>query len=976
PPKILGLLRGKQGNLYVVFNLEITVQGSTQYVGSKFLKYSDTRPTWEAYHVDYEDAPGFYSVGTNYYAISGCSYFSANTCYLPGTDKKVSVYSGTPVSAPVYDTAQCGRNSVTCGYYSPPPYNPFCNEQSGQISLICPDDSVPFDDSSGDYHDEPEYYQSCFIRKAEYSDIQVQTESQTRRYSVVAVAVSKDGGRTWKYLGEQTLPQPVNAQIRLITTGSDSPRFVYAYENSVVRTAFRGAAVAPESGIFVFYDLRQERVNGYGQYDRHGIDGCTVSSAGGISTYSGSNCVLDGLPTKQVAWESDDAHVLKVTPDGMTDVVVASKLRPSGTAMQNLAFVGSRNDDYYFCLSKESTVPSFADGCDASGPEFYVSRGLPTAVTAADLGTKLERIGYFGIPSTSGTTYDTRVSALVAPDGRAFARKTGNPAFFALRNGAFTKLLSLPDANARTVFDSQGNLHYTYYVGTSSSPDVTLHYGRIPAAVLSGADPAPYTAQPELVGAYRRPPRSGSPAYTSHLYPSLYVTSEDAPAILVEDDAKQILQYNKTDDVWNARALFALERQTDINFAFVGPSLGQSEEKISMLVPAYFNKAQTLSTTNACGESQSQIVSQNIVDYDVYSVKKSLIDDEPTQANALSELVPYQHYRVELPVQPETAPTVTLEANPAIVRLQTVRDPSGAWYADVTVDARDRFAGGRLDFDVLTGTITAKSGEKISSDTPLRTLVRHVVATDLAYAAPEKLVFYQSGTRAVKKQIALVNNYPRTVTLSCGSVFSQSMPANSIKFLDVSAQNAACKVAVDGRDTLRELVFQAKQLPDGLTYWARQDVLAERSDKIEQPVTFHDAASTTLNCFQSQQALHSFESLVATHVEHINAQPGSTVSELYPNGFTEKMMLRTGAFDDLDEGRLGECPVVFGGFDVPLQPGQVYEMALKIPRAQNWLSFDARTVSLPKALLPQWSYATPDGVKSDENKFIEMNGVT
>ncbi|MBI4360361.1 hypothetical protein HY572_01160 [Candidatus Micrarchaeota archaeon] len=1001
--QVLALLRGKDGYLYLVFKHSIRLQGTSQTVGKQFLGYEDTPLKLEAYHVDYPDRPG-YSAGSNYDAITKCTVDTSplpgptvQFCYLSDDDEVDSCDTRdgecfTSASAPVYIKGRCSRHVTTCGYRSggncPFPGQdsfgvwvcPFCDEYGSGNSVICPAGSIPYtteSDGSKKWSTDAQDYKSCFSRDAKYTNVQIMSRPGYYNYDVTAVAVSKNKGRTWTYLGAQRLPQPEDTQIGVITTTSSGSPKVYSAQGAGGGTSFMGAALAPDSGIYIFYESRKLRSKSYSQYDSNFISYCTTTTINGVSYYTRSSttsdCPLEGLATTEKTWITFELRAMNVTPDGIDDFVVASKLKESSSSMQNLRFVGSGNGKYYFCLSKGTYVSS-ASTCDSAGPDLYASDGVPKDVTSSDLGGKLSRVGYFGVPPTSGSTYDTILSMLVGPDGSLFARKTGNTALYALRNGVFSKILSLPSSDARTAFDGKGNLAYTYYVGTISSPQVNLYHGVVPATVLSGTDSAPYAADPKLVDSYNRPKRSGTPAYTSHLYPSLYLKPDNAPAILVENETQEVVQYVRNDETWNTSVLFTVEKQLESNTAFIGPTLGQSEDKISLLIPASTNKAESYWKTNACGSSSYTILSQAITNYDLYTVKKSLVPDEPTLANALSELVPFQHYRLELPIQTETAPTVSVEAAPGIVSAQVKKDAQNKWYADVKVEAKNRYSGGLLDVKQVRGTFTVESGE-LSSDTPLSVPVRHVVREDLAYVAPENLAFYRSDKNAAKKQITLVNNYPRTVTLSCGSLFSESMPANSIKLVDASAQNASCKVAIDGKDTRQTLTLKVQDLPQGDTYWSKKDVLAEQLEKIEEPVTFKDAAGNALYCFQAQQALNAFEELVSTHVEHINAQPGSTVSELYPNGYTEKMVLRTAVFDDLDDNRLGACNVVFGGFDVALEPGQVYEMALKVPRTQNWLAFDSRTISLPTSLLPQWSYATPGGVKSDRDKFIEMIGV-
>ncbi|MDP2717686.1 MAG: hypothetical protein Q8P02_03000, partial [Candidatus Micrarchaeota archaeon] len=309
--------------------------------------------------------------------------------------------------------------------------------------------------------------------------------------------------------------------------------------------------------------------------------------------------------------------------------------------------------------------------------------------------------------------------------------------------------------------------------------------------------------------------------------------------------------------------------------------------------------------------------------------------NEPPAGRVLSALVPYQEFRVALPVSTESAPSLSVTSSPSVASASVVRSKDGkGWDAVVRVAARDRVSGGVLDVPPVgvTGSLDYSVDGKDQSVEFVLSPV-HVVPRTLAFAAPSTFEFFmdKNGKTVSGKKVFLVNNYPQAVTLSCGSVFSQKVDAHSVAAADVAPVEADCEVTIDGRSTEQVVSVKKTALPSNPA-WSQDDVLTEPLTGM--PASFEDCASGYCNCGQARAALSLFEQSANAFADRINTQgTRETVQALYPDGMVQKTVLLTGTFDDVDGGRLAACKAVFGGYTLELAPGQTYEITRAVPAA-------------------------------------------
>ena len=353
--------------------------------------------------------------------------------------------------------------------------------------------------------------------------------------------------------------------------------------------------------------------------------------------------------------------------------------------------------------------------------------------------------------------------------------------------------------------------------------------------------------------------------------------------------------------------------------------------------------------------------------YNVYSTQDvSAFDPEPIAGSVLSELVPYQRLQLPIPIQGDATPTVSVSTEPAGLATATVE---GAYYADVTIDARSYLKGGKLDIsgsDKVKGKVVAKSGKQ-SVDMPFEVAVKHVAPEFLAYATPDKLTFYAYQEKGVKKQIFLVNNFDRPLTLACSGVFSNVVPAKTLVAVDVKtpAQTTACTVTLDGVP-IRQVVELKKVEMDYDSSYTKEDSLVDSLD-FGQAVRFNRCSDAACSCQQVGAAADHFQKLLASHVAAMNgAQTRKSGVELHPSGWKEKWVVRTRPFEDLGKDT-DLCKVKLAGFEFSLKPGAVYEFTVNVPNVLGWLAVDAASPQFK--LLSEWAYATRDGIKSDESSF-------
>ncbi|MBI5226678.1 hypothetical protein HY994_05610 [Candidatus Micrarchaeota archaeon] len=367
--------------------------------------------------------------------------------------------------------------------------------------------------------------------------------------------------------------------------------------------------------------------------------------------------------------------------------------------------------------------------------------------------------------------------------------------------------------------------------------------------------------------------------------------------------------------------------------------------------------------------------------YDLYSFDTSVsLDPEPTAGAVLSELVPLQTIDLLIPFSSETAPELSLSSTSDLVSIQAVKgeDP-GTWLARLSVDAGAKKPGEIAQSDSLTGTIKVTAGGQ-RIDLPFEIKPVAESTGGLAYAAPNTLTFYTAKDNSVTKKQFLINNYPRALTFSCGNVFSQKVPANSIVTIDIKpvSTSSSCVLNLDGAPTRQKLIFERKKLSGDL-FWAEQDVLAPTTTVENRPINYKDCANGYCNCEQTRQAIKSAWESFASHVATINGQAGEdTIQQKYPNGYSENFLTRTGTLYDLDDQRLGSCPVNLAGFETELKPGSTYQLGFMVPQFEGWLSIDDAVPKPAAELLPQWTYATTGPTltgtpfAADEEQFISL----
>ncbi len=332
-----------------------------------------------------------------------------------------------------------------------------------------------------------------------------------------------------------------------------------------------------------------------------------------------------------------------------------------------------------------------------------------------------------------------------------------------------------------------------------------------------------------------------------------------------------------------------------------------------------------------------------------------------------------QKIYIPIPLSSETQPELSFSKTADLVSFKVVKgEEAGSWLAEFTVDATGKKPREISQLPPLSGTIKATAGGQ-SVELPFDFTPVAIAPESLAYAAPSTLTFLTADNKAVTKKLFLTNNYPRALTFTCGSIFSQSVPANSIAMVDVKpvSSTTICVLNLDGVATRQIISFDVQPVSD--VSEADMDVLADSTRVENRPINFKDCANGYCNCAQLRDALDSFGSAVSSHVAQINGQATpDSVKTLYPDGFVEKAVLRTSTFDDLGDNRLGVCEGQLAGGNFDYLPGQVYEIGIKTTQTDGWLAIDGQSPLNPVILLPQWSYSTTDGIKANQDEFVRM----
>ncbi|MBI5225831.1 hypothetical protein HY994_01160 [Candidatus Micrarchaeota archaeon] len=370
------------------------------------------------------------------------------------------------------------------------------------------------------------------------------------------------------------------------------------------------------------------------------------------------------------------------------------------------------------------------------------------------------------------------------------------------------------------------------------------------------------------------------------------------------------------------------------------------------------------------------------VNYRVYSsVLTEKLGDEPSADATLSELVPFQKFNLPIPLDSDSTPSLSLSSDlsggSSSVEL-TPDEDSGTYSATVTLDARSLWKGGNIDIprDKITGKVTAKFGKQ-SVDMPFTVSVKHIQPNHLAYVSPESVTFYASNGKSVKKTLFLTNNYAQSLTFSCGSVFSKAVSGKSIVMVEIAPVDAttACSVTINTYPSGQQLTFERQELVSD-TSWAEEDVLAEPAKEQARSLHFTDCANGYCNCGQATAALTDFENSVLSRANAVSSHASDdSISTLYPSGYKETTLLRTGVFDDLDDESLGICAGSLAGWGVDLKPGRVYQLSLNIPQSSGRLFLGSITPDTPKELLKPFSYATQSGIQVNQDTFVRMTEV-
>ncbi|MBI5226204.1 hypothetical protein HY994_03105 [Candidatus Micrarchaeota archaeon] len=341
---------------------------------------------------------------------------------------------------------------------------------------------------------------------------------------------------------------------------------------------------------------------------------------------------------------------------------------------------------------------------------------------------------------------------------------------------------------------------------------------------------------------------------------------------------------------------------------------------------------------------------------------------EPEAGSILNELVPFQTLRLPIPFSADAAPTLTFKSNlndVVFAKVVPSDDDSYSFDVELTLDARKYLEGGKLDVsvDAVEGKLTVKTKDN-SAELPFKVSVKHVAPENLAYVTPETLVFYTNGGNGVAKPVFLTNNYNRPLTLSCGALFSRVLVPGTVTQVDLKppASTTECTVALDGVATRQ--VFKSKVIPlSAERSFTERDLLSEVAPN-QAAVSFRDCSDFYCDCKQSRQAVDHFKELVKSHVRLIGSSADrDAIKQIYPSGWKEAVVLRTGVFDDLEKPD-GLCTVNFDYADIPLESGQVYQLKLSAPSSQGWLSSDHLAVEKPIVLLPRYSYAVQGGIES------------
>jgi len=359
--------------------------------------------------------------------------------------------------------------------------------------------------------------------------------------------------------------------------------------------------------------------------------------------------------------------------------------------------------------------------------------------------------------------------------------------------------------------------------------------------------------------------------------------------------------------------------------------------------------------------------------YLVYSSSSEADVEEPEAGSVLNELVPLQKLRLPIPLSTASAPTLTFTSNQNDVVFAKVvpsEDAANAFDVEVTLDARKYLKGGKLDVpvDAVEGKFTAKAKDG-KAELPFKVPIKHVAPENLAYVTPEVLPFYTFEGKGVSKPVFVTNNFNRPLTVSCGSLFSRVVAPGAVVQVDVKPpeKTEECAVALDAVATRQVFRAEVRSVEKG-SPWYEEDGLSDALDLTED-AGFRDCADRYCNCQQARQAADDFAALVSSHVGRINGGGSrGSVNELYPNGYAASTVLRTGTFDDLDDPE-GACAVKFNGYEIALEPGQVYKVGFKVPQAGGWLSWDAAVPIKPAELVKQWSYATENGLVADKDGF-------
>ncbi len=368
------------------------------------------------------------------------------------------------------------------------------------------------------------------------------------------------------------------------------------------------------------------------------------------------------------------------------------------------------------------------------------------------------------------------------------------------------------------------------------------------------------------------------------------------------------------------------------------------------------------------GKKTAQLFSQRNY-YSIYSLEPEADKIlEPEAGSTLNELVPLQRLRLPIPLSSETAPVLTSKSNQndvVFAKIMPSEDSADAFDVELTLDARKYLKGGKLDLSVdsVEGKLTAKS-KAGKAEIPFKVPVKHVAPENLAYVTPEQLVFFTADGKGVTKPVFLVNNFQTPLTISCGTLFSRVVAPGTIARVDLKppAQKSECNIALDGVTTRQQFAAQPVSLSAEHSY-AERDLLSEVIPA-QYAVRFRDCSDGYCNCKQARQAVDHFKELVRSHAGLIGSSGNRYVAqELYPTGWKESVVLRTGAFADLD-GPDDACVVNFGQVEIPLESGYVYQLQLSAPASQGLLSVDPLAVSRPVTLLPRYSYGVASGVES------------